>query len=98
MKGQHFCLLRQFCEIVVFVFAASVMSFPSWMQSSQACGPQINLFAAELCTVFVPGLAFHFRIDSAALWIGSERATEEKNVGFGAIESSWWRKEQIAYK
>lgn len=92
-KGQQFCLLRQFCEIVVF--AASVMPFPSWMQSSQECGSQIDLFAVELCTVFFPGLAFHFRIDSAALWIGSERATEEKNVGFGAVESFGGEKSRL---
>ena len=85
MKGQQFCLLRQFCEIVVFVFAASVMPFPSWMQSSQDCGPQINLFAVVLRTVFFPGLAFHFGIDAAALGIGSEGTTKEKNVGFGAV-------------
>ena len=40
--------------------------------------------AAKLRTVFLPGLAFHFGIDPAALWVGSEGTTKEKNVGFGA--------------
>ena len=80
-------MLRQLDVIVVdFVFAASISPFPSLMQSSQGCGSQIYLFTVVLRTIFFPGLAFHFRIDSAALWIGSEWTTEEKDVGFGAGE------------
>lgn len=46
------------------------------------------LFAATvLRTVFLPGLTFHFGIDPAALWVGSEGTAKEKNVGFGAALS-----------
>ena len=50
------------------------------------CVAKICLFALVLRSVFFPGLAFHFGIDAAALGIGSEGTTKEKNVGFGAVE------------
>ena len=52
---------------------------------SHFCFPNIEYsFTVVLRPVFIPGFAFHFGIDSAALGVGSEGTPEQKNMGFGA--------------